>query len=69
MAEPAKPDTLNDSEHRDDAHEREPEPEPEHVDESNDTEFNRLDYVKTFKRVTSKENTSDKVVLVDFFAE
>ena len=37
--------------------------------DTDDTPFNRLDYVKTFVKVTSKENTSDKVVLVDFFAE
>jgi hypothetical protein len=37
--------------------------------DADDTPFNRLEYVKTFVKVTSKENTSDKVVLVDFFAE
>ena len=26
-------------------------------------------FQQTFERVTSKENTSDKVVLVDFYAE
>lgn len=45
-------------------------PEPERdladVDASTDTES---DFIQTFERVTSKENTSDKVVLVDFFAE